>query len=303
MALKTARFDTAADVVIDAALCTGCGRCVSVCHGAPLQMTDGQVTVDQDRYFGCIGCGHCMMVCPNNAVIVRGRDMSPEMLFDLPDEASRTKYGELLNLMRSRRSVRTFDDRGVPRNVIDAVVEAVATAPMGIPPSDVEILILDNREKVAEFAGDMVDLMVKSRWVFSLPMRIFMRAFYAKEEIESLKTFVLPLIDVLREKREQGVDWLLYNAPLAMYFYTSAGADPADPLVAATYAVLAAESQGLSNCMIGSVAPFLQTGGGKVKEKYGIPKRSRQGIMVIFGYSRMSYRRGVTRSLGGVRFY
>ena len=303
MALKTARFATAADVSIDADRCTGCGTCVTVCHGAPLQMTDGRVTVDQDRYFGCIGCGHCMMVCPAGAITVRGRDMAPEELFDLPAVSSRARYSALFNLMRSRRSVRTFKNKDVPRDVIDAVVEAAATAPMGIPPSDVEILVLDGRDKVGEFAGDMVDLMAKSRWVFSLPVRMFMHAFYAKEEIESLKTFVLPLIDTLDEKRREGIDWLLYNAPLAMYFYTSAGADPADPVVAATYAMLAAESQGLSNCMIGSIAPFLQTGGGKVKKKYGIPKSSRQGIMVIFGYSRISYKKGVTRHLGAVRFY
>jgi nitroreductase len=244
-----------------------------------------------------------MMVCPADAITVRGRDMSPEDLFELPDEASRAGYDGLLCLMRSRRSVRVFNKKDVPRGVIDAVVDAVATAPMGLPPSDVEILVLDSREKVAEFAGDMVDLMVKSRWVFSLPMRMFMHAFYAKEEIEGLKTFVLPLIDIMSERREQGVDWLLYGAPLAMYFYTSAGADPADPLVAATYAMLAAESLGLSGSMIGSIAPFLQSGGGKIKEKYGIPKKARQGIMVIFGYARVSYKKGVTRRLGGVRFY
>ena len=303
MALVTTRFDTAADVVIDADRCTGCGVCVSVCRGAPLEMKEGRVTVDQDRYFGCVGCGHCMMVCPKGAVTVRGRDISPEDLFTLPPKASRAKYGALFDLMRSRRSVREFKDTDVPRDVIDAVVDAVATAPMGLPPSDVEILVLDGREKVREFAGDMVDLMVKSRWMFSPIMRLFMSAFYSKEEIESLKTFVLPLIDLMSEQRAQGDDWLLYKAPMAMYFYTSAGADPADPLVAATYAMLAAESLGLSNCMIGSIAPFLQSGGGKVKEKYGIPKRSRQGIMVVFGYAKIPYKKGVTRRLGGVRFY
>jgi len=303
MALKTARFDTAAKIVIDTTLCTGCGGCVSVCRGAPLVMKDGSITIDQDRYFGCVGCGQCMMVCPNDAISIQGRDMTPEDLFELPPENSRADYTGLSGLMRSRRSVREFNDSDVSRDAIDAIVDAVATAPMGLPPSDVEILVLDGRDKVAAFAGDMVDFMAKYRWVFSLPMRMLMRPFYGKEGIELLKTFVIPLIDVVDEKRREGVDWLLYGAPLAMYFYTSAGADPADPLVAATYAMLAAESLGLTSCMIGSIAPFLQYGGGKIKEKYGIPKRSRQGIMVIFGYSKVTYRKGVTRRLGGVRFY
>ncbi|MFZ4465107.1 MAG: nitroreductase, partial [Bacteroidales bacterium] len=45
-----------------------------------------------------------------------------------------------------------------------------------------------------------------------------------------------------------------------LYFYGSPYADPADPLIAATYAMIAGESLCLGTCMIGAVHPFIQNG-------------------------------------------
>ena len=53
------------------------------------------------------------------------------------------------------------------------------------------------------------------------------------------------------DQDRQGVDWFFYDAPLALYFYASPYADPADPLIPATYAMLAGESLGLGTCMLG----------------------------------------------------
>ena len=79
-------------------------------------------------------------------------------------------------------------------------------------------------------------------------------------------------------------------------------ADPADPLISATYAMLAAEALGLGSCMIGTPAQFIKYSK-KLKKKYGIPERNTQGIMVIFGYPQVKFTRSIKRSLGGVRYY
>ena len=47
------------------------------------------------------------------------------------------------------------------------IIEAVSTAPMGLPPSDVEVLILDGFDKVQQFADDIIAVIRKSRWFFS----------------------------------------------------------------------------------------------------------------------------------------
>lgn len=93
-----------------------------------------------------------------------------------------------------------------------------------------------------------------------------------------------------------------YDAPLAMCFYGSPYTDPADPIIAATYAMISAESLGLGTCMLGAVHPLIQNGK-KARlfgEKYGIKFTSREGLFVIFGYSSIKFKKGIRRSFAGI---
>jgi len=302
MALKTGRTDGTATVTINYEECTACGLCIKVCKGMPLYLENGQVHIDQTRLFGCIGCGQCAAVCPKKCITVEGRCLSPEDIIEMPSRESRATYEELKSLMLSRRSVRDFSDKEIEREVINKIINAASTSPMGIPPSDVEILVLDKKGKVKEFANDMIDHMQSTKWFFSPFMRFLLRPFIGKETCESVKTFIVPIIEIFAKGRESGIDWLLYNAPLAMYFHTSPYADPVDPIVPATYAMLAAESLGLGSCMIGTIGPFLKSGGKKIKKKYGIPSKNQQGIMAIFGYSAVKYKQAIKRTFANVNY-
>jgi len=87
------------------------------------------------------------------------------------------------------------------------------------------------------------------------------------------------------------------------YFYGSPYSDPADSIVAATYAMQAAASLGLGTCMLGAIHPFIQYGksGRKFREKYGIKYKSKEGLFLIAGYSAVSYHKGVKRSFADVK--
>ena len=302
MALITGRAREAAQVTIDQSRCSGCGLCVGVCPGFPLHRQNGQVAVDQSRGFGCIGCGHCMAICPRDCVKVSGRDLSPADLVDLPGQEKRADYAALQALCLARRSTRAFLAEPVDRYSVDRILATVATAPMGLPPSDVAVLVLAGPEKVREFAGDVVAVIRKWKWLFSPVVLSLLAPFISRETREVMNSFVYPAAGMFVEKWNQGEDWLLYGAPLAMYFHCSPYADPVDTQVAATYAMLAGESLGLGTCMIGSVAPFLGYSN-RLKDKYGIPRKNRQGVMVLFGQPRFHYPRGVRRRLADVCFY
>lgn len=83
-------------------------------------------------------------------------------------EDTRAGYEELMALMLARRSIREFDDRDVEQEKIDRILTAASTAPMGIPPSDVEVLVVDGKDKVREFADDMLELMKRNGYFQSL---------------------------------------------------------------------------------------------------------------------------------------
>lgn len=111
-----------------------------------------------------------------------------------------------------------------------------------------------------------------------------------------------PLFQIFTTNIKGGINLVNYDAPLSMYFYGSPYTDPADPIVAATYAMIAAESLGLGTCMIGSVHPLIQSGSKarKFRELHGIKFASREGVFVLFGYPAVKYNKGLTRTFASV---
>jgi ferredoxin len=301
LAIKTGFTGQPALPEIEWDACTGCGLCTRVCKSETLRLDDDQVRVNPASPLGCVGCGQCMMVCPAGCLTVEGRDVSPQDLITLPRPESCATPEQLESLLLSRRSIREFDEREVSRDVIDRIIKMATSAPMGIPPSDVEILVFQGREKVQAFAEDITRSFVKSkRFInrFTLPL---MRPFIGKEAYDFLMSFVIPMLELFPRLRKEGTDWLFYNAPLAMLFHTSPYADPQDSVVAATYAMIAGHSLGLGTCMIGSVSPVLKYEG-KLKSKWGIPPKNQLGIVVLFGYPDIQYQSTIRRRFRKVVF-
>ena len=301
MAVKTGFTGTPALPSIDFDECSECGLCARVCKSETLTMVEGQVRVTPESVLGCIGCGQCMMVCPMGCLTVEGRDVSPRDLFSVPGPDRRATPDQLEALLFSRRSIREYDEREVNREIIDKIVNMASSAPMGIPPSDVEILIFHGREKVQAFAEDVIQSVIKSRRYinrFTLPL---MRPFIGKEACDFMQSFVIPAFDLIPRLRTQGIDWLFYNAPLAMLFHSSPYADPQDSVIAATYAMIAGHSLGLGSCMIGSVCPVLKYDR-KLRTKWGIPLKNQLGIVVIFGYPDVEYQWAIRRRFRKVTF-
>ena len=129
-----------------------------------------------------------------------------------------------------------------------------------------------------------------------------MRPFWGKNTDELFRSFVRPAFDIYTGEMDKGTNYLTYDAPLAIYFYGSPFVDPADPIVAATTAMHAAETLGLGTCMIGAIHPLIQYGSKakKLRKKYGIKYKSQEGIFVIFGYPSVKYRKGVKRTFASV---
>jgi len=304
MAIPTSRTKEKAFVRIDEELCEGCGNCVEVCKDFTLYMAGKKAKVSEASFFGCIACGHCMAICNTGAVQVNGRELSPGDLFDLPKKSEMAGYGELFALLKRRRSIREFKNKEVEQTVIDQILEATVTAPMGLPPSDVNVLVFKGFEKNAAFAKDYSTYLRGLRYMTSPLFLALMRPFWGKVNDEMFKGFIKPVFNAYVDEMEKGHNYINYDAPLAMYFYASPYADPADPIIAATYAMLAGESLGLGTCMLGAIHPFIQTGS-KAKafrEKYGIRFKSREGLFVIFGYPAVKYHKGVRRTFASVTY-
>ena len=302
MAIPTSRTKEAGMIAVDHVKCTGCGKCVAVCSDLSLELHNGRARASGKGIFGCIGCGQCMAVCPDDAIRISGRAISANDLFTLPGKELSADYPSLVNLMARRRSIRKFKSAPVDKALIEKVVEAALSAPMGLPPSDVSVMVFDSREKVTSFTRDFCQYLEKIRWISSSWFLTLMKPFWGKETDELFRNFMRPLIDKYIGAMKEGENVVTYDAPAMLYFYGSPYSDPADPIIAATYAMLAAESLGLGTCMLGAIHPMIQSGGAarKFREEHGIRCKSREGLFLIMGYPKAEFLKGIRRSFASV---
>jgi nitroreductase/NAD-dependent dihydropyrimidine dehydrogenase PreA subunit len=303
MAIITSRTNENARITFHYEHCNSCGLCVKVCKDFSIVMdNNNKPVVSNQALFGCVACGHCMAVCPTKAIEVSGREMSVDDLIDLSEMKDKTSYDQIKNLMVGRRSIRDFKDKEIDEPIVEKIIEAASFAPMGIPPSDVHLLVIKGKDKVREFSFDVVDHYRKISWLFSGNLMWIWRL-WGKEAYQLMKSFGKPLVKFFATMQEKGENYLLYDAPLAMYFTASPYSDPADPYIPATYAMLAAESLGLGTCMIGSIHPVIQYGAKSLKQKWHIPAKVPSGIVVIFGYPKYKFKSGIKRSFADVTFF
>jgi len=282
--------------VIDRATCTLCGDCAEVCPTGVLRVDpDGDLRIDATATFGCIACAHCMMACPTGAIRVNGRGLSPDDLAELPHPETRATPEQIEALFLSRRSVRRFQDKPVSAELLDRVIAADATAPMGIPPWEVGVVALNGRERVRELARDTAKLYTGLlKFVDHSLVLALLRPFLKQATYRQLRSFILPLGRDIVAANKRGEDKVLYDAPTALLFHVSPYADAADAVIACTYAMIAAEALGLGSCMIGCVAPPLSRNR-KLCAKHGIPAGHKPALVLILGHPAVSYRRAVRR--------
>jgi nitroreductase/Pyruvate/2-oxoacid:ferredoxin oxidoreductase delta subunit len=286
---------------IDRTLCTDCLSCARICPSETLREEAGKVAVTAGDMFGCIGCAQCMAVCAVDAVTVKGRDVRPGDSVPLPAFDPQTGPAQLEALMLKRRSIRRFQDREVPPELVAKVLEAASTAPMGIPPSEVQVHVWQGRAKVHKFAQQVVDTMRGSLRFMGGPLFKLMMLMMKPKEREQMKSFILPLLKMITANWDEGRDVLFYDAPVALLFHTTPYADPSDAMIAATYAMLAAEALGLGNIMIGSAGPLMKFNK-KLLAELAIPAENKLPVVLLLGYAETTFHRAIKRRLGGVKY-
>lgn len=287
------------EVLIDKTKCTKCGICMEICPDYLTTDENGFPIGNKNSLACCYHCGNCMMLCPNDAIEIRGEDIDKEHLRelnpDLPD------FDAVNSLFLKRRSCRKFTEQEVSKEITDKILQAAATAAVSIPPSKVKVLVIQGREKVQEFADDLIKAMKDFNKMMNPLVLGMIRLLAGKTQRDFLKDFVLPLSKEIIEKREKGIDYLFYNAPSIVIFYGTELTDKDDWILAANQAIIAAEALGLGTCIIGFIGAILKINK-KLRKKYGIAKSDNAGTGFVLGYPVIKFRKAFQRNFKEVRF-
>ena len=219
--------------VVDEAKCTRCGMCVLECPARIIQMK-GDDTLPFWIETGeelCINCGHCVAVCAPGAVglgTMKPEDCAPIMRNLLPNAE------QVEHFLKSRRSIRAYKEKPVPRETLAKLIDIARHAPSGHNSQPMHWLVIEDSSEVKRLAGLVVD------W-----MRV------AIKEMSPTAEFLR--FDLIIESWGSGIDRIMRVAPHAIVAHAPADNvfAPQSSPIALTYLELAAYALGLGACWAG----------------------------------------------------
>jgi len=288
--------------IVNPETCNGDGICADVCPGNVLEVVNDTAGSVEQRVESCIYCGQCVAVCPTESLRMPRLEMEDFQRLKKPQFG----YDEFYEFLRLRRSVRVFKDRPIERDVIEKVLEAAATAPMGFPPHTTEILVIESPEEREFLLTELVkryDSMIKT---FSNPVgRLMVRFSAGAEDFNMLEKHIVESARFANELyRRDGTDRYMYGAPVLMIFHGSRWgmSYQQNAHLVCHHAMLAAVSLGLGTTILGVIPPIVDQSKA-LRERYAIPKDNRILTSLILGYPKYRYRQGVRRDLAGVTYH
>ena len=116
---------------VDKDKCKADGICVDECVMRIIKIseeTNISVPIENaDKY--CINCGHCVAVCPHGALSLQ--TMTPEQCMPIDESLSITKE-QAEQFLRTRRSIRTYQDKPVDRILLEKIIDIACSAATGL---------------------------------------------------------------------------------------------------------------------------------------------------------------------------
>ena len=260
-------------VTIDLESCTGCGLCEKDCSFHNIIMKDAKAQVVSDT---CSFCGHCVAICPDNAVTIPELDMADVTALS----AEQPSPAELLSLIKTRRSIRQYQNKPLEPELIRQIIEAGRYTPTASNRQELSFIVIEKEMQAfrALIVGNLAELGRAALASADTPPR---QLNYAQRWVEIEKAY--------REDPRR-VDSLFFNVPVVILV---AGDNPIDAGLAASNMELVACTQGLGVLYSG----FITRGSAcaNVREAVGIPPDKEVLATLLVGYPQVKYQRSAPR--------
>lgn len=283
-------------VGIDSDKCIRCEECIKECpahlfNKKESDSQDGPIIFFEDQYDMCIRCGHCVSICPKDAVIAEGT-VELGGLWEYPevkDPSKIVEYIDLQKFFRARRSIRRFQDKEIPKDILEKVLESMRYAPSASNAQRWRYTVITDKEKINHLKDKVMEMFYLIRKILKFSSIL---KFFVSDAVKQLLTDpgTKPTINMMIEEYENGADPIFYEAPCVLLIdspkYGSMAGNDAG--IALTHGMFAAESIGLGSCWIG----FAQEAINRKKELrkwLGYRKENRCYGALILGYPKMRF--------------
>jgi ferredoxin len=258
-------------VGIDYEKCNLCELCVNECPRRFSKNEDNNKIIFEDKSGSCIFCGHCIAVCPQEAIIFEEFGDGPYSFEGIDNLATYIPYEKIYNFLRANRSIRKYNSKPVPKEILEKVISAMECAPTAANIRAEKIAILSDPSQLKSLSDAVKEELLKNSATKSMYEESFQ---INNERYEYQIYFDAPHVIIV---------YALGNTPIDHYNIANI----------VTYGRLAAQSLGLGTCYNGWTQIAFQNNR-KLTKLAGIRGKS-WGVFTI-GYSNVKYYRCPPRS-------
>ena len=258
---------------IDRDLCVKCGLCAEVCPRGIIHLHSEWPEAREPAL--CIGCGHCVAICPAAALDNEKAPLSSQIPLPAPPVLSEEKARQFL---RSRRSIRCYQQRPVPRAKLLELMDIARFAPSGGNSQGISYRVIDRQEILAQLTEQTISWMEEPAQKNSAAAKVYAQ--------------------YVSIYRETGSDSILRNAPVLVLgtSATTFARGRENTLLSLAYVELLAPALGLGTCWAGLLEAAAFSGFAPLLNLLAIPEDRHLTGALMVGYPKYFFRRLVTRN-------
>ena len=289
------------EISINYDICKACKACTEICPQIIFRWgNDEKVFIRQDRKEICFECGQCMAVCSSMAIKVGVLNYENDFI---PSPKETITEPQFMDFLLSRRAVRNYKDKPVPKELLEKIVYAIKTAPPGFPPLKTELTIINDKDLIKQSLPYMINFYNDLLEALKNPVKRFIiRKSAGIEAYQTLINHLVPLMEKrLPQMNDGSEDTITRHAPAMIIFHADKFSDNfrTDINIASAYGILALHAFGLGGTIIDLIPPAINRTK-KLKEMFQIPDNNDVVSAIILGYPKFKYRRAIKRELKSV---
>ncbi len=251
-------------IIIDTEKCVGCGLCGKVCAAHNIRIDNETAATVMDR---CIMCGQCSAVCPKKAISVSGGGSGQIEKTEDP----RLDPDSVLNAIRFRRSIRSFQETEIPKEIIQQILEAGRFTHTAKNMQDVSFVVLDReKDRIEKMAVDLF------------------------KKIKPLADLFSPMA----KNNKIDKHFFFFKAPAVIVILAK---DKVNGILAAQNMEFVAEAHGLGVLYSGFFTSAANASR-KIKKAIAVPKEKKVAMTLVLGYPNVKFLRSTPHKELDVRY-
>jgi len=285
-------------VAIDPERCKKDGLCVRICQKVFSQEAEGSVPAVAHAA-ACNSCGHCVLVCPSGAI--RQIDCPSEIIHPVRADLM-PSYEQVREMIVARRSIRTFQERPVEKEIVEKVIDGARFAPSLKNTQSTRFTVVQDKTLLHAIASSTAEWLGKVAKRLKNPLWRKLYTLRGERDVKQVQQWIEQL-DLMAEKMNQNIDLVLFGAPLLMLFHADETMRSADvnATLALHNAMMLASSLGLGSFYTGYVVTACSHDRA-VPRLVDLPRKQKVYGGLALGYPGIRFSRWIDRRPAQIRW-